>query len=174
MPALVFWKGTKMQIRKAVNEDIKRVVEIFDSARKYMRKNGNNIQWIGEYPSETDVISDIELQRGYVVENDGEVLAYFCYFVGDDPTYHVVYDGEWLNDTPYGVVHRLAVGDQAKGVGTFAVNWCFEQCGNLKLDTHRINTPMINMLTKAGFSKCGIIHCNDENDPERIAFQKVR
>ncbi len=163
-----------MNVRYAVTEDITRIEEIFSSARAYMRKNGNNIQWIGEYPSAKDVENDISLKRGYVVEEDGIVQGYFCYFIGDDPTYHVVYGGEWLNDLPYGVVHRLAVGDQAKGVGTFAVNWCFEQCGNLKLDTHRINKPMINMVTKAGFVKCGVVHVNDENDPERIAFQKVK
>jgi len=163
-----------MQVRRATENDVARINEIFDSARKYMRKNGNDIQWTGPYPGESDVIKDIELNRAYVVEENGEVLGYFCYFIGDDPTYHVVYGGEWLNDLPYGVVHRLAVGDQAKGVGSFAVNWCFEQCGNLKLDTHRINKPMINMVTKAGFVKCGVIHVNDIKDPERIAFQKTK
>ncbi|MBR6800911.1 MAG: GNAT family N-acetyltransferase [Eubacteriaceae bacterium] len=163
-----------MLVRKAEERDIAKVSEIFASARAYMRKNGNNIQWTGEYPGESDVIKDIDLGRGYVVEKDGEVAGYFCYFIGHDPTYDVVYGGEWLNDLPYGVVHRLATLSQAKGVGTFAVNWCFEQCGNLKLDTHRINTPMINMVTKAGFTKCGVIHVNDGLDPERIAFQKVK
>ena len=163
-----------MFVRKAAEKDVDAVIEIFSSARKFMRENGNNIQWAGEYPGKGDVIKDIELDRGYVVEEDGTVLGYFCYFIGEDPTYNVMYDGEWLNDLPYGVVHRLAVGSQSKGVGTFAVNWCFEDCGNLKLDTHRINRPMIGMLTKAGFTKCGIVHVNDENDPERIAFQKVK
>ncbi len=163
-----------MNIRLAQTGDIKRVVEIFALARDYMRKNGNFIQWAGEYPGESDVIEDIGLKRGYVVEDGGEVLAYFCYFAGIDPCYNIIYDGEWLNDLPYGVVHRLAVGNQAKGVGTFAVNWAFENCGNLRIDTHRINSPMIGMLTKAGFQRCGIVHVNEQNDPERIAFQKVK
>ncbi len=163
-----------MKVRRVLTEDIPKINEIFDSARSFMRRNGNNIQWNGEYPGQTDVEEDIVLRRGYVVEKDGEVLAYFCFFIGHDPTYDVVYDGKWLNEDEYGVVHRLAVGNQGKGAGTFAVNWAFEQCKNLKLDTHRINTPMINMLTKAGFTKCGIIHCHDGKDPERVAFQKVK
>lgn len=163
-----------MHIRHAVTEDIKTITGIFESARTFMRKNGNHVQWAGSYPGEENVIDDIKLGTGYVVEEDGQILGYFCFFVGEEPTYDVIYDGEWLRDEEYGVIHRIASGQNRKGVGTFAVNWCFNQHPDIRIDTHRSNIPMINMLTAAGFEKCGIIYCADGEDRERIAFQKVK
>ncbi|HNZ83431.1 MAG TPA: GNAT family N-acetyltransferase, partial [Sedimentibacter sp.] len=49
--------------------------------------------------------------------------------------------------------------------------WCFEKCRNLKIDTHRDNIPMQNLLNKNGFIRCGIIYL--ENGDERIAYQKA-
>ena len=82
-----------------------------------------------------------------------------------------VEDGAWVNDTPYGVVHRIASAGTVKGAGFFCVQWAFRRCGNLRIDTHRDNTVMQNMLRKNGFSYCGIIHL--ENGDERLAFQKA-
>ncbi|MBE6039217.1 MAG: GNAT family N-acetyltransferase [Anaerofustis stercorihominis] len=162
-----------MHIRKTVEKDIERVLEIFDAAKKFMRQNGNMNQWVNGYPSKEDVMLDINNDRSYVVEDEnGELVATFCYFVGVDPTYNEIYNGSWLNDKPYGVVHRIAVESQTKGTGSFCVNWCFEQCGNLKIDTHEDNFPMQNMLKKNGFTQCGIIYL--ESGDERVAFQKSK
>ena len=150
-----------------------RVLEIFDVARKFMRSNGNMNQWVNGYPSADDIMLDINNDRSYVVEDEnGELVATFCYFVGTDPTYNEIYNGSWLNDKPYGVVHRIAVEAQTKGTGSFCINWCFEQCGNLKIDTHADNYPMQNMLKKNGFIQCGIIYL--ESGDERVAFQKSK
>ena len=50
--------------------------------------------------------------------------------------------------------------------------WAFGQCGNLKIDTHRDNVVMQNMLKKNGFQSCGIIHVQDGS--ERLAYQKTK
>ena len=44
--------------------------------------------------------------------------------------------------------------------------------GNLKIDTHRDNVVMQNMLKKNGFQSCGIIHVQDGS--ERLAYQKTK
>ena len=78
--------------------------------------------------------------------------------------------GQWLNDKPYGVIHRIASDGKTKGIGSFCVNWVVSQCGNVRIDTHRDNVVMQNMLKKNGFQYCGIIHI--ENGEERLAYQR--
>ena len=68
-------------------------------------------------------------------------------------------------------MHRIAASGVVRGAGSFCVNWAFSRCGNLRIDTHRDNLVMQNMLKKNGFTYCGIIHL--ENGDERLAFQKT-
>ena len=58
-----------------------------------------------------------------------------------------------------------------KGAASFCLNWAFEQCGNLKIDTHRDNRIMQHLLDKNGFTYCGIIYTDDGS--ERMAYQKA-
>ena len=39
-------------IRKAEYTDIGRALDIYDSARRFMRSRGNAVQWVNGYPSE--------------------------------------------------------------------------------------------------------------------------
>ena len=81
-------------------------------------------------------------------------------------------DGQWINEEPYGVVHRITSDGSVKGAGSFCLQWAFLQCKNLKIDTHRDNVVMQNLLKKNGFQYCGIIHIR--NGEERLAYQKGR
>jgi RimJ/RimL family protein N-acetyltransferase len=83
----------------------------------------------------------------------------------------VITDGAWVNDKPYGVIHRIASAGYRKGIASFCMAHCFRLCGNLKIDTHKDNHPMQNALAKNGFVRCGIIYL--QNGDERIAFQKT-
>lgn len=159
-----------MQIRKTAHSDIAAVLNIYSEARGFMRESGNHAQWKGNYPSEEMVKSDIDSGRGYVCESGGEVAAAFYYSIESDPTYTYI-EGAWLNDEPYGVVHRIAVKRGTKGMGEYCLNWAFQQCGNLKIDTHIDNRPMRKLLGKLGFAFCGKIWVFDGTE-ERIAFQK--
>ena len=161
-----------MNIRKATLSDLETINGIYASARKFMHENGNPYQWTGGYPSEDTVKLDIADDRLYICEEDGVILGVFCYFEGEDPTYRIIENGSWLNDSPYGVIHRIAVSDagRGRGVASFCFGFAFNKCGNLKIDTHRDNLPMQKSLLKNGFAKCGIIYL--ENGDERIAFQR--
>ena len=158
-----------MNIRKAKFTDIPKMMEIYDKAREFMRENGNPTQWSGGYPSKELIESDIAKGWSHVCEDEGEIVGVFVYFEDIDPTYGIIVDGKWLSDEPYGVIHRIA--SVKKGVGTFCINYGYEKCGNLRIDTHENNHVMQNLLTKLGFKRCGIIFL--ENGEERIAFQKV-
>ena len=72
---------------------------------------------------------------------------------------------------PYGVVHRIAA-RAGSGAGKFAIDWAFHQCGHLRIDTHGDNLVMQKVLEGLGFTRCGIIYIEEDNDP-RIAFEKV-
>jgi predicted GNAT family N-acyltransferase len=87
-----------------------------------------------------------------------------------DPTYVKIYDGEWLDDREYAVVHRIASAGTVKGVGSFCMQWAYEQFPNVKIDTHENNYVMQNMLKKNGFIHCGTIYLEDGQP--RLAFQK--
>ncbi len=160
-----------MEIRKSTYDDVYRMLEIFKGAREFMKENGNPNQWGEAYPPKSLLLQDIEEGNSYVCIKDGIIVGTFYYKEGEDPTYKKIYDGQWLNDKPYGVVHRIATARGTRGVGSFCLDWCFNQSGNLKIDTHRDNIPMQRLLAKLGFNRCGIIYI--ENGEERIAYQKT-
>ena len=100
------------------------------------------------------------------------VGTFFFNFGKDiEPTYAVIENGTWENDHPYGVIHRLAGEGSVKGIGTYCINWCYEQCHHLRVDTHPDNQVVQRLLIKLGFKRCGIIHVVQDNMP-RIAFEK--
>ena len=138
-----------MNIRQTRQEDLAEVMAMYDYARRFMQEHGNGNQWINGYPSEELISNEIKASHSFVCENEqGELVGTFCYIEGIDPTYLKIYEGEWLNDEPYAVIHR-----------------------NIRIDTHRDNIVMQNLLKKHGFKQCGIIYIS--NGTERIAFHKI-
>lgn len=163
-----------MEIRKTTMEDLDAVLALYEQARKFMRENGNPNQWGTSRPGREDVVRDIENGKSYVCVEGGRPVAVFYYTVGVEPDYARFYDGgAWLNDEPYGFVHRIASPAGVRGAASFCLNWCFEQSGgNIRIDTHADNLPMQRLLAKNGFVRCGIIHI--ANGEERIAYQKTK
>ena len=104
--------------------------------------------------------------------DEGEIAGVFCFFKGTDPTYATIYEGAWLSDAPYGVMHRVAVAKRGRGVASACFDYALGQCGNVRIDTHRDNQPMQAALLKNGFAYCGIIYL--ANGAERMAYQKIR
>lgn len=161
-----------MQIRVTELADLPAVMRIYESARQLMRDSGNPSQWGSGYPSVEIVIADIEQGQSYVcVDDDGDIVGVFCYFVGDEPTYRNIYEGQWIGDGPYGVVHRIASSGKHRGVATFCINWCLSNHPNIRIDTHRNNHAMHHLLSKMDFTRCGIIYLEDGS--ERVGYEKV-
>lgn len=160
-----------MFIRPATALDVSAADSIYKMAKTFMKKGGNPDQWTGDYPSGYDVELGIAEGVSYVCEDEGEIVATFLFKpYADDPTYHKIYDGEWLSDEPYSVIHRIAVKHHGRGIADFIFSECFKILPNIKIDTHRDNLPMQRCLEKNGFKYCGIIYL--ENGDERLAFQK--
>ncbi len=164
---------SSMKIRKSTVEDLPRILVIYERARRFMAETGNPNQWGASWPPEDVARADIEAGESYVCEADGKVEAVFFFRVGEDvePTYRVI-RGAWTAGGPYGVVHRIAVSGDVKGAGAFCLNWAFEQCGHLRIDTGRDNRPMRAVLERLGFTYCGIIVLAD--GWPRLAYEKTK
>lgn len=160
-----------IEIRKANAEEIDILMGIYDRAKVFMQKSGNGNQWIAGYPSRELIMKGIDDGDCYVcLDADHEIVATFYFLMGVDPNYAKIEHGAWLNDKPYGVVHRLASTGKVKGISNYCLDWCFEKCHNIRVDTHKDNVVMQNAFKRNGYVYCGIIHV--QNGTERLAFQK--
>ena len=164
-----------MMIRNSTEQYFDRMMKIYAFARDYMAEHGNPNQWgPTNWPPEDLIHNDIQSGNSYVCLNDeGKVIGTFYYICGKDiePTYRDITDGAWLDDSPYGVVHRIAGDGSERGIGAFCINWAFGRCGHLRIDTHGDNVVMQNLVKKLGFKHCGTIYV-EEDDYPRLAFEK--
>lgn len=160
-----------MKIRASRLNDIDRILEIYEIAKKYMRDNGNPYQWDSSYPSRRIIENDIEQKTSFVIVDDDDIPnATFMFCVGDEPSYAKIFDGKWLNDNVYGVIHRMAKNSLYKGIFSEVLDFCSKKCNNIRVDTHLDNKTMQALLNKHSFVYCGIIYL--ENGSKRIAFQR--
>lgn len=158
-------------IRKANLEDLPVILNLRDQAREIMRSYGNVNQWPDGYPPEEKFIHDIEHGYSYVMTDDtGDIVGTFAFIPGPDVTYHVIYDGQWLDDESYHVIHRIASTPDSHGILNAVLDFCETNDPNIRIDTHKDNLVMIKGLKKRGYQYCGIIHLL--NGDERLAFQK--
>lgn len=160
---------TDLTVRHATVEDLPAVLALYRGAKVFMRRSGNLTQWAGSYPSEPEALKDIADRNLYVIEDaDKEIACVFAFITGNDPTYENI-DGAWLNDLPYGTVHRIASSGKYPRMVEKCVDFCLRTVSNVRIDTHRDNRPMLDALHRVGFMRCGIIICADGTPRE--AFQ---
>ncbi len=160
-----------MTIRPATLADAQAANEIYESARAFMKKNGNPTQWNSAYPALSDIVSGIESGVSYVCCDGDEVVATFHFEENAREAVYEKIEGEWKNDEPYAVIHRIAVKYHGRGIVDFCFSECHRRFPNLKIDTHRDNIPMQKCLSRAGFEYCGVVYLSDGS--ERLAYQKT-
>ncbi len=98
-------------------------------------------------------------------------------FDGEE-TYNNIYEGQWLTNSNYTTIHRIAVNNNYKGLGLskifmnkieeFSLN---KNIHSIRVDTHKDNISMQKLLNKCDFEYCGIINLKDGS--KRIAFEKI-
>lgn len=160
-------------IRLATMDDLPTVLRLRDQARDIMRSYGNTFQWPDGYPPDERFAKDIELGACHLISNEnGETVATFTLLPSPEPTYDIIYDGHWLDDEPYHVIHRIASTPDSHGILDAVLDYCETVASNIRIDTHEANLPMRKGLEKHGYQYCGIIHLH--NGDERLAFQKTR
>lgn len=165
------WKMSNSMIRKATYDDVPDLMEVFRRAREIMRTSGNMNQWNDSYPSEEIVRNDISRGVCYVLcEETSRILATMAFIPGPDPTYAHIHNGHWLDESPYHVIHRIAVREPGHNAACRLLEWAFGQTENIRIDTHKDNVIMHHILRKHGFTHCGVIYLLD--GAPREAFQK--
>ena len=163
-----------MTIRPATYSDIDILMEIFEGAKKIMRSSGNLHQWTDGYPSPEIVTDDIEKGHCFVLCDEETIVGTMALIPGPDPTYSYI-EGNWLDDSPYYVIHRIATSAPGRNVARMMLDWAYchikeNGCSAIRIDTHRDNCIMKHILTKYGFRLCGVIYLQD--GAPRDAYQK--
>ncbi|WP_455663200.1 GNAT family N-acetyltransferase, partial [Pradoshia sp.] len=88
-----------------------------------------------------------------------------------------IYEGAWLTNQDYAVIHRLAVekASNGNGISNDIMKLTEELCKDrdipsIKIDTHKHNVVMQHILQKNGYTYCGIIYVEDGT--KRLAYEK--
>lgn len=157
-----------MEIRLARPEELAEIMKLYEYAKELMRQTGNPNQWDAAYPSAEIIAEDIRREQCYLCTEGEELLAVFAFILGEDPTYRVIENGHWTMEAPYGTIHRIASGGKVRGVADRCYEFCRQQIGYIRVDTHRDNRLMRRSLEKNGFRECGIIYVRGESP--RIAY----
>lgn len=166
-----------MIFRKATCNDIEFIMTIIKQAQKYLKSKGIN-QWQNNYPNKEIIESDIKEGSSHVLINNNKIIATVALSFSGEKTYQNIYNGEWLTNGRYAVIHRIAVENNYKGKGIFsiiidyAVKICFDNnVYSIKIDTHEENESMKKTLINNGFLYCGIIYLED--GAKRLAYEKI-
>ena len=166
-------------VRRAMRDEVPRILELVAHSRSIMRANGNYVQWDG-YPDADLIGSDIEQGIGHVITadpraggvNNQAVVGYFALLLEPEPTYAYIEDGLWLDDTtPYGTIHRLACAPDVHGIARCAFAWSEARCASIRVDTHKDNHIMLHIIESLGYSRCGVVYMRDGTPRE--AFQRM-
>jgi len=166
-----------MEFRKAVKTDISDIISIIRQAQAYFKEVGIN-QWQDNYPNIETISNDIDNQNGYVLLKDDHIVATIAVSFDGEKTYDSIYEGQWISNNEYAVIHRIAVDNNYKGLGLSSqiIKKVEHLCLNkgvysIKVDTHEENLSMQKLLDKNQFKYCGIIYLEDGS--KRIAFEKT-
>lgn len=167
-----------MNLKCSTLKDVPDIMRIIKDAQNYLA--GLRIdQWQDGYPNKEQIELDIKNNDSYVVLSDlGEIMITTVFTTRPEVTYQNI-DGKWITDdnAKYGVIHRLAVREKYRklGLAKLIFNKAEEKLKGLKIssmrvDTHKDNKGMQQLISKLGYKYCGIIYL--ENGDERFAYEK--
>lgn len=177
--------GLSMEFRKATAQDADRIMEIVEIGRKSLASLGID-QWQGSYPNRAIIEHDIAQGETYVATAaDGHVVSTAMMSLAGEPTYDRIDGRGWLTSSDsahprYAVIHRVAADGCTKGAGMAAVGGCERLarqagCESVRIDTHEGNVPMIGLIEKRGYTRCGriTIDHSEGGTPIRAAYELV-
>ncbi|NLX61999.1 MAG: GNAT family N-acetyltransferase [Tissierellia bacterium] len=166
-----------MEFRKAMEVDIDSIMNIIKQAQEYFKEQGID-QWQNNYPNVETIKNDIEKGYGYVLLKDGKIVGTVSVSFDGEKTYENIYEGKWISNLQYAVVHRMAIDSKLKGKGLASIimknieKMCLDRdVHSIRIDTHEDNKSMQRLIDKNGFKYCGIIYLADGS--KRLAYEKL-
>ena len=168
----------EIYLRRAQLQDLTATMKITDDAKELLKKNGSP-QWQNGYPDQETFTQDIVMQTNWILINDNKVVATATLQLTPEPTYRNITQGQWQQpDEPYATIHRVAISSNYRGQGLSKLLFSnlltvgqMQGIKNFRVDTHRSNKAMQHIAENFNFKKRGIIKVNDQNDPERLAYE---
>ena len=170
-----------MEVRRVELNEIDQVMESINDAKKFLKVQSQ--QWQQGYPNVETMKKDILNRNLFAVYINNEIACVAALIIGIEKTYVNMIEGRWEvpvsnNDL---VIHRIAVKDKFRGTGCakemmkFAEDYAIKKsCRSIKIDTHRANIPMQNLVLSHGYFYRGIIDLNrNEEDQLRLAYEKT-
>ncbi len=164
-------------ISRATLLDTDDIMVVIEEARDSIGRLGID-QWQYGYPNRDVVLRDIEAGISYTVRDasSGKLCGTYAAISSGDPNYDEIFEGAWLTDGPYIALHRFCVAKECRGHGVsddiieYLKGYCAEHSiASLRVDTHHGNYPMIRMVERTGFTRCGVIYL--KNGEHRVAFE---
>lgn len=166
-----------MKFRKSTELDIENIMKIIYQAQNYFKDNGID-QWQNNYPNYETIKNDIKNGYAYVLEENDQIIGTVAVSFDGEKSYDTIYEGQWLSNNKYAVIHRMAVDNNYKGKGLSSVIMkhvevvCLKNgVHSIKIDTHKKNKSMQRVIGKNNFNYCGIIYVDDKS--KRVAFEKL-
>lgn len=151
-----------MNLRKATPADSPIIWEILQQAIEQRRLDGSD-QWQNGYPSEETVADDIASGYGYVLTDNGNIIAYAAVIFGIEPAYNEI-SGNWLSLGDYAAIHRVATSNAIKGKGVATQLFLLledlaisQNVFSIKVDTNFDNIPMLKIMDRLNYQYCGEI-----------------
>lgn len=166
-----------MEFRKAIETDINNIMHIIKQAQAYFKEQGIT-QWQNNYPNTETIRNDIANNHSYVLLKNSKIVATAAVSFDGEKTYDSIYEGEWISNDEFAVIHRIAVDNTFKGLGLSSQiiknieKLCLDKgVHSIRVDTHEENISMQKLLEKNKFQHCGVIYLEDCS--KRIAFEKI-
>ena len=163
--------------RLANLSDIDEVMVAVEDARALLKEEGNG-QWQFGYPYREDFINDINNNRLFVVLTDNNIIASVFALCGYEEAYHHMYEGKWLTNYEYLVIHRVAVKEKYRGMGfgkkifeAAIIETKKRGIHSLRIDTHEKNSLLIHLFKLYGFKYCGKAILPPDKD--RVMYEKI-
>lgn len=144
-------------IRKAVREDLEKIIGITQSCARHMIGQGI-FQWNEQYPSLAAFEKDLENEELYVIEEDDEVKGAIVISTRIDDIYAPIH---WIAETALnGYLHRLCVHPDSQGKGYARRLLDFAEdllksygCLSVRLDTFSKNLRNQRLYEARGYKK---------------------
>lgn len=162
-------------------EELEKVMEVINDAKAFLKLQSK--QWQQGYPNHDSMRKDILNHNLFAVYENNEIACVAALIIGIEKTYVNMIEGKWEIETSASdlVIHRIAISNKYRGKGfakemmKFALQYAKENnCKSIKVDTHRVNKPMQNLLINSGYEYKGIIDLNrNEEDQLRLAYEFV-
>ena len=170
-----------MEIKRVELKELDKVMEVINDAKAFLKLQSQ--QWQQGYPNENSMTKDILNHDLFGVYINGELTCVAALIIGIEKTYVNMVEGKWKIGVSASdlVIHRIAVSNKYRGKGCakklmeFAYSYAKENdCNSIKVDTHRVNIPMQQLLLSNGYAYQGIIDLNrNEEDQLRLAYELV-